>query len=953
MDYILKQIEENITLYSHENKVKIYHQIRAEYCILLLFAYLWDKKILNVSFGKKKRIIEKIQKPTIGAIVNLAKELDIENEFFKDQNSEIFDYIEIRNNNIGHGYCFDDNFDDFIKQFDEYYQSLRELNIPIINNDTSLIFITDYKNDLYTGLNYSPTGTILPWSCSKKIKEFKIHNVYASYQVNEYFRISPFVHIEHPRKFFLFNSIDELLLGRIVYNRIDETTERKVFIWEEIYKEFASTDGIRRRTANNTIINIFDNNYSSFIDVGLIKDSVIEFLNGKKRKSSVCATLWGHGGVGKTATVQNVCEQLSNDVNIDKNDRFDYIVFLSAKDRRYDFNLAKVQQVEANNRVVTYEDLIRKINSVLFKDDSSNIKSIQEFDGRVLIIVDDFETFDDSEKEKIIEFIELLDINHHKVIITTRNKFLVVGKEISTNELDIKDTQVFLLQVLEKYYKFNKQRLDGIAQELNTDQNESKLHTITSGRPLFIFVFANYLVQTGTIKLAFNDVNVINIKTNDEANEFLFGKVYDQLASDSLAKEIFVTIGLLTPEDRLSSLKSHLEYIVNAPSDTEFENSLGKLIDLKIIEIYENTFYKVYSKEILSLMKEKLDSHKSKRRLTERFLKIQKNIHKETGEALLLNADNSRFSEKPEEFVISSYKEVIRLNYTDKKVKARALLNLTDYLYNQRGNKSLAVQSFEDFPNLLNEPECVIQYSQYAWSLKEKKYTEKSIEILSDYFHNLKQNKVRINQETRLQILALIVLRKCILGLDQDYKEQDLRQIYNVHGNILFVETKKIDLNKVEPNVRQDVLIALVSLIDVCFKVRDFKKHANEIICHVLEKIDRIPTHIKQQFETRHKTLTKEPIKFNIKKQPIRKTFAIQNTVYRGNIKKNGLMDGYGFIEVDELDKDIYFHKSSLKGINFEDLWEYDLVDVIIKVYNGRYSILNDYYTAWSVKSVY
>ncbi len=255
MDYILKQIEENISLYSNDSKVKIYHQIRAEYSIMLVLAYLWDVKLEKQGFGKKKRIIEKIQRPTIGGIINIAKELDHDHEFFQDNNSEIFDYIDIRNNLIGHGYSFNDNLDEYVKQFDEYYQSLINLKIPIINEETNLIFVTEYENEIYSGFNYSANGNILNWKCSDKIKKFKLNNLYATYHVNEYYRLSPFIHIMHPRKFYIFNSIDELLLGKIKYNRIDDTTEQNIVVREEIYKEFAASDGIRKRTANNTIIN--------------------------------------------------------------------------------------------------------------------------------------------------------------------------------------------------------------------------------------------------------------------------------------------------------------------------------------------------------------------------------------------------------------------------------------------------------------------------------------------------------------------------------------------------------------------------------------------------------------------------------------------------------------------------------------------------------------------------
>ena len=46
---------------------------------------------------------------------------------------------------------------------------------------------------------------------------------------------------------------------------------------------------------------------------------------------------------------------------------------------------------------------------------------IRTYSGKMLIVIDDYETFLDEEKVKITNFIKSLDINHHKIVITTRN----------------------------------------------------------------------------------------------------------------------------------------------------------------------------------------------------------------------------------------------------------------------------------------------------------------------------------------------------------------------------------------------------------------------------------------------------------------------------------------------------------------------------------------------------
>jgi len=96
MDYILKQLEENIQLYDGQDKVKIYHQVRVEYSLILILAYLWNKNFQKITdFSEQGRISRIIQTPTIGNIINLSKQLDLENEIFNGENSDLFDYLEL------------------------------------------------------------------------------------------------------------------------------------------------------------------------------------------------------------------------------------------------------------------------------------------------------------------------------------------------------------------------------------------------------------------------------------------------------------------------------------------------------------------------------------------------------------------------------------------------------------------------------------------------------------------------------------------------------------------------------------------------------------------------------------------------------------------------------------------------------------------------------------------
>ena len=87
-------------------------------------------------------------------------------------------------------------------------------------------------------------------------------------------------------------------------------------------------------------------------------------------KHSVAATIWGHGGVGKTATVQKICDELG----LKTNRRFDYVIFTTAKDRFYNYLTGRIE--ESNERISSYEELIKSINQIIFKRPKFELDSI-------------------------------------------------------------------------------------------------------------------------------------------------------------------------------------------------------------------------------------------------------------------------------------------------------------------------------------------------------------------------------------------------------------------------------------------------------------------------------------------------------------------------------------------------------------------------------------------------
>ena len=440
-----------------------------------------------------------------------------------------------------------------------------------------------------------------------------------------------------------------------------------------------------KKSTNGTISNIYEKNYKKYIDIG-IKKKVKEFL--LENKSSVCATLWGHGGVGKTATIQSLCEDLSNDTK----KYFDYIIFLSAEDIRYDYYTGQIEKVTGG--ISTYEDLIRSINKILFNQNTIDTQHIYEFEGKVFIVIDDFQTFSKEEKDRVEEFILKLNILHHKIVVTTRFANINITPVFEINELVEEETKKFLLEVI-KNEEFGNETM--IRKKLENSDISKRVYEITSGRPLFIFQFAFVLGQKGS-----NDALSFKIKEDDTAINFLFGRVYDYLSQK--AKDVFVVLSLLVSQDDLTNIVEKAAYILNLEHEKDiFTSALNELIKLKIIKIdNERRFFEIYSKEIYQIMNEYFDKRESnfKGHCKSRLNQVNRDKNLDVEHSLLLAANANRLA-KNEIEVIDNYKQILNRATSPLDVKLSAILNLSAYLVD-RGKRDEALKYMNDYSHFFN-----------------------------------------------------------------------------------------------------------------------------------------------------------------------------------------------------------------------------------------------------------
>jgi hypothetical protein len=843
MEYIRKKIERRINFLENsgqQSDLKIYYQVRLEYVLIYCLAYLWNKNLSRLTDEDKDYILRKIYHPTIGDIEDIVRKLDVEGDFFKNKkiNETTSKYPRLRNEKIGHGYVFEDGITEYLKVFNELYEVLINSSIPILSNNFDLILVSEKGNEFYKGTSYKPDGSeYVTWHCSIETCEFELNNLYMMDGSQNYFRLSPFVEIRGEDDLYIFSSIQEPLLGKVKYNKILTTgiTTRE---WSDFVKAEINSSGIKRRSTNGTILNIFKHNYTKYIDVG-IKKKVLDFL--LKTSHSVSATVWGHGGVGKTAAIQNVCDELS----ISRSKKYDYIIFLSAKDISYNYKTGVIQEI--SDYVTTSDEIIRSINKLMFGNEKSDSAEIETYEGLMLVVIDDYETFPDEEKKNITQFIRKLNPNHHRVIVTTRADFKL-GDEIQTNELDEVGTKDFFVKVLDN--EFSQLPVNNWKTKIGENDNAKKLFLITNGRPLFIFQFAHTLIQTGNIEEALS----VNITDSASAIDFLYGRIYNYLSKT--AQDIFVSISLLVTINDLSNLVSKLLFVLNLENEEDkFNSAVQELVKLRIIEIKENDFFKVYSKEIFQKMGDYFVKREDNfiKICKQRVIQVSRDKKLDNEQALLQNADTNRLT-KNEEEVISSYRFILNRATSPQQIKLQAALNLSSYLFTDRGKKESAVKLLEEnYHSFSSDGKFIKMFATYNWALGAKSNKEKAIKMLLE-FYAMNSN---LNIDTNLELLGLLITYRSINAitdkdelkeklkyneltqLEFDKKNDELKDefhnIWKHQGHFFLDFLKKANIQKLSSGARQNAVTGLYQFSETQIRINKLET-AKEICEFVLSK---------------------------------------------------------------------------------------------------------------------
>ena len=862
MDYIIRQLDKRIIYSEAANKTRDtaeYYRVKIEYGLIFLMTVLWNQNITKVDAEAKEHIFGKVRMPSVGSILDISRRLDINRLVFNDKKlvEAVNSYPQVRNERIGHGYTFEDNLAELVSAFKRISNTIYSASTSL-RTEYDLIIVESCVDGKYSGMNYKADGaTFLPWACPAEVAEFQVGHVYTRQESNQYYRLSPFIHITNNEEFFLFKDVEEFLTGRLRYNRLLKT-ENFVKEWPEMSNISLENDAFRRKSLNQTIISTIKANYKRYIEIGALKKKITGFLLNDK--ASVCATIWGHGGVGKTATVQSVCEDLANG----KTRKFDYIIFASAKDRYYNYYTGSIETISEN--VNSFDELIRSINRVMFDNSSNDTQGIIDTDGKVLIVIDDYETFHSSEKLKIESFIRQLDINHHKVLVTTRAN-LIIGDEFQTNELDASETKSFLLEILKS--EFDEYRMENFAHDLSESNKYYQVHAITSGRPLFVYQFAFIWMQSGNLNQALSRP----IGQEKSAIDFLYGRIYDYFSPQ--AQDVFVAMGQVVTDDDPTNLIEKVRYILNLEDNDKFDATIQELEKLRIIEVIEARFFKVYSKEILSMMSvffsKKPDSFR--RSVISRTQEVTRNKKLDNEAALLNNANTARTS-KNEDEVVRLYRSILNREMSPPNIKIQAILNLAEYLYNSRGKPEETIKLFKDYEHLFSlDPSFSRMHAIYSWATGRQ---EDCLQLLLELFAKRPQGLLD-KPYLRIELRGMLLTYRGIDAIQQREELKDKRrfgeiresdfsveyqktkalfgEICEKQGKILFNELEKLtDFNDLPSGARQFAATGLYQYVNLNIRLNRYQEAID--LCNYV--VGNFPSHYHEQFIVKRNSLLRQ-----------------------------------------------------------------------------------------------
>lgn len=844
MDFIIKKLDRRIRLSqpgSAERRSCL--QARIEYLYYLMLGYLWNKYHDQLSIEEISRFVNDLQgRLTIGTIIKSINQFDKIGELSNDQLGTCFEkYRQYRNDNIGHGYIFGDGTEKDEEALAGFYEDIMRC-VPFLNQKMDIVVVNECLNEKCSCFLYKEEdkGEAEPISLHSGILDLAEAGPNVYYRIrsnNNYFRVSPFILVEGiDAKVYIFHKIEQKLTGKTTYTPLYASGKVSREIAEFI--NTGVTDKYCAKSANNTMMNPFKQNFRKYIEFGLT-NKLKEYL---RRSAFVSAVLWGNGGVGKTACVQKVCQDLFND----SVQTFEYIVFVTAKDRRFNEITGKVESFDNSQN---FWGIISAIYSTQhgmpleYQEDSPEFEAvvdeIKQMNGNpekgiqaLLLVVDDFETFSDEEKNKISSFVGCLNARTHKVVITTRNKQLASGEYIPAGELKIGETIAFLKEKIQENYP---ECADEFGCLIKDKVVRQKIHEATGGVPIFILQWLHLYVQKPTEEVLYDQLGV-----KEAARDFLSGRVYNSLRDN--AKKLYAVLSITTSSDQ-TFLVERLRYVCrNSMTSDAFDDALQELEQLCIIEQYQiddqnkaESVYRVYTKSFLDDMRNRFDELAPSIRD-----QIKGSLKTAGGQSDRMSLYDSLMTEArktqgagSETATVSKYRHIIKFPDFTLAQRRQAHIELLSYYCNYQSDLDKMIETQRNCPpEFARDPDVLYKYIYYLWGGTEAEYKAVAFEELKAYFS---ENECISSKNIRFYGLGVAYFTIYILSSSIEMEKALITKAYNINISLFRYVTsaqEEEDKQAIE-SFRHEIKVALLHavrlLVNLTIGDRSYAEMCNTI----------------------------------------------------------------------------------------------------------------------------
>lgn len=858
MDYILKRLEASINL-TKLGQTERYNYLKAriEYIFYLLLGYTWNKYKNEVKPQELKELINSLDGMTLGSIIRFINRFDSNKEVLNSETQKLLtEYNKYRIENSGHGNVY--NSKKAEEKLNDFFHKLSE-SVELLKKETDIIVVTDKTGETWEGYCVSLDSQFPElWNCPENaIENCKPPCVFYRFgESSKYFQLSPFIHINRDfgtnLDFFMFFSSKDMPKGKAKYTDIFGD-DKKDFDNAQL-DEMIIVDKYRAISGSGVIMNLFDTNYKQYVDVG-VREKVDDFV--RKNNSFVTAVLAGNGGVGKTACAQKVCMDLFSD----KRCPFKFIVFASAKDRRFDERIGKIEEIKS--RVNNYYDIIVTIYRTLKdKDPGFTGEGSESFNvfvksfckgefgksgEKILLVVDDFETFDDEEKEKIAAFLGNLNLNIHKVIVTTRNSALVEGKGIQTNSFDENGTISFIRAKMEELYPQQVQYFDELTEN---KENRERIHIVTDGVPIFMIQWIHLFAQKHDGALYEKTLN-----SREEARNFLVGRVFNYFKPN--ARILYAALSQLADKGNLfdkDTLKSVCEKSIGF--DT-FEDSFEELVKMNVVEQYASSSntYRVYNESFMDDMGNRFANLQESTRSS-----INNKLNQNFGGRAISSPYDSLLAEAKSAYnrgqittAESTYRQVIKNTDFPNEKRAEALLQLLVMFTSNERYKD-AIDTFNEYREFSDDPKVVERYIWTLWGCTVDDRKRQCQDTVFSFLDSYYKKHTSVNSDI-LSVYAMgATFYSKYVSLYRQNKKEELEkaflhcyQVYQYAHTLSEMEFEKQVSGR--KTVKQNTDTALIQGLDICAKLYatddSYKRQMREIASFYFDKYPHIKTNHK------------------------------------------------------------------------------------------------------------